>query len=110
MTNVDQAEGEAVAITLHSSAAADTEILMTEFIACYLAAAMAWHYDSDHQELKKDLKGIKGRRKRNVAEDNMLGFRSPMRGLPVSSIYAPSAILNLLLLIQIRLVSICGQD
>ena len=110
MTNVDQPEGEAIAITLHSRAATGTEILMTEFIACYLAADMAWHCDSDHQELKKASKGTKGKKKRNVTEDNMLGFRSPMRGLPVSSIYAPSAILYLLLLIQIRLVSIYGRD
>jgi hypothetical protein len=110
MTNVDQAEGEAVAITLHSRAATDTEILMTEFIACYLAAEVAWHYDGDHQELKKASKGTKGRQKRNVPEDNMLGFRSPMRGLPVSSTYALSAIPYLLLLIQIRLVSIHGRD
>ena len=110
MTNVDQAEGEAVAITLHSRAATDTEILMTEFIACYLAAEVAWHYDSDHQELKKASKGTKGRQERNVTEDNMLGFRSPMRGLPVSSTYALSAIPYLLLLIQIRVVSIHGQD
>ena len=33
-----------------------------------------------------------------------------MRGLPVGSTNAPSAILYLLLLIQIRLVSIHGQD
>jgi hypothetical protein len=38
MTNVDQPEGEAVAITLHSRVATDNEILMTEFIACHLAA------------------------------------------------------------------------
>ena len=64
MTNVDQAEGEkAVAITLHSLAATDTEILMTEFIACYLAADMAWHYDSDHQELKKHRKEQRGVRR-----------------------------------------------
>jgi hypothetical protein len=76
MTNVDQAEGEAVAtITLHSRTATDTEILMTEFIACYLAVDMAWHYDSDHQELKKASKGTKGRQKRNVTEDNMLGIQ-----------------------------------
>ena len=47
MTNVDQAE--AVTITVHSRAATDTEILMTEFIACYLTADIAWCYDSDHQ-------------------------------------------------------------
>jgi hypothetical protein len=87
MTNVDQAEVEAVAITLH------------------LAADVAWHYDSDHQELKKASKKQKGRQKRNVTEDNMLGFRSPMRGLPVSSIHGPSVIPYLLLPIQIRLVS-----
>jgi hypothetical protein len=83
---------------------------MTEFIACYLAADAAWHYDSNHQELKKASKGTKGRRKRNVTEHNKLGFRSPMRGLPVSSIYAPPAIPHLLLLIQIRLVSVYGRD
>ena len=48
MTNVDQAE--AVAITVHSRAATDTEILMTEFVACYLAADIAWCYDSNHLE------------------------------------------------------------
>jgi hypothetical protein len=40
MTNVDQAE--AVAITIHSRSATDTEILMTEFVACYLTADIAW--------------------------------------------------------------------
>jgi hypothetical protein len=94
----------------YTHAATDTEIFMTEFITCYLAADVAWHYDSDHQELKKAFKGTKGRQKGNVTEDNMLGFRSPMRGLPVRSIYAPPVIPHLLLLIQIRLVSIYGRD
>ena len=44
-----------------------------------------------------------------MTENNMLGFRSPMRGLPVSSTHAPSAISYLLLLIQFRLVSIYVQ-
>jgi hypothetical protein len=105
MTNVDQAE--AVAITIHSRAATDTEILMTEFIACYLTADIAWQYDSGHQ---KALAGTQGSLRRKVTEDNKLGFKSPMRGLPVSSIHAPSATPYLLLLIQIRLVSIHGQD
>jgi hypothetical protein len=116
MTNAGQAEAEALAITAHSRAAADTEILTTE----YLAADMAGHYDSDHEELKKASKGTQwgwlekwwgcGRRKSNVTEDNMLEFRSPMRRLPVSSTHAPSAISYLLLLIQIRLVSIHGLN
>ena len=58
MTNVDQAE--AVAITVHSRAATDTEILMTEFIACYLIADIAWCYDSDYQGLEKVAKGTQG--------------------------------------------------
>jgi hypothetical protein len=51
MTNADQTE--ALSVTVHSRAAIDTEILTTEFIACYLAADIAWHYDSNQQELKK---------------------------------------------------------
>ena len=116
-----QPEPEALTITTHSRAAADTEILTTEFVACYLTAAMAWHYDSDHQELKKASEGTQwgwprlgkwscGRRKSKVTEENMLELRSPMRGLPVSSTLAPSAISYLLLLIQIRLVSIHGLN
>jgi hypothetical protein len=86
-------------------------------MACYLAAKLAWHYDSDHQ--KQAGKGTQGRfgrlrrlgkQKGNVTVDNMLGFRSPMRGLPVSSTHAPSVIPYLLLLIQVRLVSIHGHD
>jgi hypothetical protein len=105
MTNVDRAE--AVAITIHSRAATDTEILITEFIACYLTADIAWQYDSNHQ---KALAGTKGNPRRKVTENNELGFKSPMRGLPVSSIHALSTIPYLLLLIQVRLVSIHGQD
>ena len=105
MTNVDQAE--AVAITVHSRGATDTEILMTEFLACYLTADIAWCYDSNHQ---KALTGTQESLKRKVTEDSKLGFKSPMRGLPVSSTHTPSAIPYLLLLIQIRLVSIHGQD
>jgi hypothetical protein len=99
MTNAGQAEAEALTITAHSRAATDTEILTTEFTACYLTADMAWNYDSDHQELKKASEGTqwgwlgkwmgRGRRKSNVTEDNMLEFRSPMRGLPVSSTHPP---------------------
>jgi hypothetical protein len=106
MTSVDQAE--AVTITVHSRAATDTEILTTEFIACYLAADIAWCYDSDYQGPKRLWK--RGKQPGNVTEDNMLGFRSPMRGLPVSSTRAPPATPYSLLLIQIRLVSIHGQD
>jgi hypothetical protein len=84
MTNVDQAE--AVAITLHSRAATDTEILMTEFLACYLAADIAWCYDSNHQ---KALTGTQESRRRKVTEDSELGFKSPMRGVPVSLTHAP---------------------
>jgi hypothetical protein len=109
MTNADQAETEALTITVHSHAATDTEILTTEFVACYLTADMAWHYDSDHQELKKASTGTQGSL-RQLTEANDLGFRSPIRGLPVSSTNAPSAILYLLLLIQTWLVSIHGQD
>jgi hypothetical protein len=96
MTNVDQAE--AVAITVHSRAATDTEILMTEFVACYLTADIAWCYDGNHQGLKKAAKGTqatserlgkRGKQTGNVTEDNVLRFRSPMRGLPVSSTHAP---------------------
>jgi hypothetical protein len=83
MTNVDQAE--AVAITVHSRAATDTEILMTEFVACYFAADIAWYYDSKHQ---KALTGTQESLRRKVTEDNQLGFKSPMRGLPVSLTYA----------------------
>jgi hypothetical protein len=104
MTNVDQAE--AVTIAIQSRAATATEILMTEFIACYLTADMAWQYGCDHQ---KALTGTQGSLRRKVTEDNKLGFKSPMRGLPVSSIHAPSATPYLLLLIQIQLVSIHGQ-
>ena len=110
MTNADQAKAEALTISVHSRAATDTEILTTEFIACYLTADMAWQYDSDHQELKKASTGTRRSLRPQLTEDNDLGFRSPMRGLPVSSTNAPSAILYLLLLIQIRLVSIHGQD
>jgi hypothetical protein len=130
MTHAGQAEAqpeaqpEALTITAHSRAATDTEILTTEFIACYLAADMAWHYDSDHQELKKALEGTQrgwprlemwscGKSKvteSKVTEENMLEFRSPMRGLPVSSTHAPSAISYLFPLIQIRLVSIHGLN
>jgi hypothetical protein len=106
MTSVDQAE--AVTITVHSSAATDTEILMTEFIACYLTADIAWCYDSDYQGPKRLWKP--GKQPENVTEDNMLGFRSPMRGLPVSSTRASWRTPYSLLLIQIRLVSIHGQD
>jgi hypothetical protein len=53
----------------------------------------------NHQELKKAPTGTQGSLGRKWIEYNMLGFRSPMRGLPVSSIYAPSAISYLLLLI-----------
>ena len=81
MTNVDQAE--AIAITIHSRAATDTEILMTEFVACYLTADIAWCYDSNHQ------KALTGTQERKVTEDNKLGFKSPMRGLPVSLTYIP---------------------
>jgi|ERR1700733_843621 hypothetical protein len=85
MTNVDQAE--AVAITIHSHAATDTEILMTEFVACYLTADIAWCHDRNHQ---KALTGAQESLRRKVTEDdNKLGFKSPMRGLPVSSIYTP---------------------
>jgi hypothetical protein len=99
MTNIDQAE--ALTVTVHSHAATDIEILDTEFIACYAAAKIAWNWDNDHQELNKAPEGIrgtwekwkrKGKQKKNITEDNMLGFRSPMRGLPVSSTHAPSAI------------------
>jgi len=69
--------------------ATDTEILMTEFVACYLAADIAWCYDSNHQ---KALTGTQESLRRKVTEDNKLGFKSPMRGLPI------------------RLVSIHGQD
>jgi hypothetical protein len=84
MTNVDQAE--AVAITVHSRAATDTEILMTEFVACYLAADIAWCYDSNHQTA---LTGTQKSLRRKVTEDNELGFKSPMRGVPVSLTHAP---------------------
>jgi hypothetical protein len=104
MTNVTQAEAEAIAITVHSRAAMDTEILIPEFIACYLAADIAWQYERNDQGLEKAAKGTRGRVER------LLGFKSPMRGLPVSSTHAPSATPYLLLLIQIRLVSIHGQD
>ena len=85
MTNVDQAE--AVAVTIHSRAATDTEILITEFVACYLTADIAWCHDSDYQ---KALTGAQESLKRKMTEDNELGFKSPMRGLPVSLIHAPS--------------------
>ena len=104
MTNVTQAEAEAIAITVHSRAAMDTEILIPEFIACYLAADIAWQYERNDQGLEKAAKGTRGRLER------LLGFKSPMQGLPVSSTHAPSATPYLLLLIQIRLVSIHGQD
>ena len=91
MTNTGQAETEALTITAHSRPATDTEILTTEFIACYLTANMAWHHDSDHQELKKASEGTQwewlgkwkgcGRWRSNVTEDIILEFRSPMRGL-----------------------------
>jgi hypothetical protein len=97
MTNADQAE--ALIVTVHSRAATDTEILNTEFVACYLAAKTALDYDSDHQELKKAPTGTQGSLRRKWTEYNMLGFRSPMRGLPVSSTYAPSATPYLLPLI-----------
>ena len=61
MTNVDQAE--AVAITIHSRAATDTEILMTEFTACYITAGIAWQYDSIYQ---KELTETQGGPKRKV--------------------------------------------
>jgi hypothetical protein len=80
MTSVDQAE--AVAITVHSRAATDTEILTTKFVACYLTADIAWCYDSDYQGPKRLWKPKK--QPGNVTEDNMLGFRSPMQRLPVS--------------------------
>ena len=104
MTNVTQAEAIAIAIAVHSRAAMDTEILIPEFIACYLAADIAWQYERNDQGLEKAAKGTRGRLER------LLGFKSPMRGLPVSSTHAPSATPYLLLLIQIRLVSIHGQD
>ena len=85
MTNVDQAE--AIAITIHSRAATDTEILMTEFIACYLTADIAWCYDSNHQ---KALTGTQESLRRKAAENNELGFKSPIRGLPVSLTYVSS--------------------
>jgi hypothetical protein len=97
MTNADQAE--ALTVTVHSHAATDTEILTTEFIACYLTADMAWNHDSDHQELKKTWTGTQRSLRRQLTEDNMLGFRSPMQGLPVGSTHAPSVIPCLLLLI-----------
>jgi hypothetical protein len=100
MTNVDHAE--AVAVTIHSRAATDTELLTTEFIACYLTADIAWQYNNRPQ---KALAGTQRNPARKVADDNKLGFKSLMRGLPVSSIYALSATPYLLLLIQIRLVS-----
>jgi hypothetical protein len=100
MTNVTQAEAEAIAITVHSRAAMDTEILIPEFLACYLAADIAWQYERNDQGLEKAAKGTRGRLER------LLGFKS----LPVSSTHAPSATPYLLLLIQIRLVSIHGQD
>ena len=53
--------------------------------------------------------GKRGKQTGNVTEDNMLGFRSPMRGLPVSSTHAPDDPI-LTSTIQIRLVSIHGQD
>jgi hypothetical protein len=71
---------------------------------------MVWHYDSDHQELKKASTGTQGSLRKQLTEENDLGFRSPMRGLPVSPTLAPSAIPYLLPLRQIRLVSIHGQD
>ena len=83
MTNIDQAE--AIAITVHSRGAMDTEILMTEFVACYLAADIAWAYDSNHQ---KALTGTQKSLKRKVTEDTELGFKSPMRGVPVSLTHA----------------------
>jgi hypothetical protein len=83
MTNVTQAEAEAIAITVHSRAAMDTEILIPEFIACYLAADIAWQYERNDQGLEKAAKGTRGRLER------LLGFKSPMRGLPVSSTHAP---------------------
>jgi hypothetical protein len=107
MTHAGQAEAqpEALTITVHSRAAIDTEILTSEFVVCYLAAQMAWHYDSDHQELKKASEGTRrrwprlgkwicGRRKSKVTEckvteESMLELRSPMRGLPVSSTHTP---------------------
>jgi hypothetical protein len=96
MTDVDQAE--AVAITIHSSPTKSTEILVTEFLSCYIAADMAWHYDIEHQEeLEKASKGKRGKQRKTETEDNMLGLGSPMRGLPVSSTHAPSATPYLLL-------------
>jgi hypothetical protein len=108
MTNADQAE--ALIVTVHSCATTGTEILSTEFVTCYLAAKTALEHDSVHQELNKVPTGTQGSLRRKWREYNMLGFRSPMRGLPVSSTYAPSAIPYLFLLIQIRLVSIHRQD
>src|SRR5271154_841976 len=84
MTNLDQAE--AIAITVHSRGAIDTEILMTEFVACYLAADIAWCYDSNHQ---KALTGTQKSLGRKVTENNELEFDSPMRGVPVSLTHAP---------------------
>ena len=52
-----QAQPEALTITVHSRAATDIEILTAEFVAYYLTANMAWHYGSDHQELKKASEG-----------------------------------------------------
>jgi hypothetical protein len=97
MTNADQAE--ALIVTVHSRAPTDTEILNTEFVACYLTAKTALDYDSVHQELKKAPTGTQGSLRRKWTKYNMLGFRSPMRGLPVSSTYAPSATPYLFLLI-----------
>jgi hypothetical protein len=85
MTNVDQAE--AVTVTIHSRAATDTEILTTEFVACYLTADTAWYYDSYHQ---KALTGTQESLRRKVTENNDLGFKSPMRGLPVSLTHVSS--------------------
>jgi hypothetical protein len=60
--------------------------LMTEFVACYLAADIAWCYDSNHQTA---LRGTQKSLRRKVTEDNELGFKSPMRGVPVSLTHAP---------------------
>src|SRR3954447_6154901 len=87
MTNADQPE--ALIITVHSRAATDNEILNTEFVACYLAAKTALDYDSVHQGLKNAPARTQGSLRRKWTEYNMLGFSSPMRGLPVSSMYTP---------------------
>jgi len=83
MTTEDPAA--ALAITVHSRTATDTEILTTEFVACYLVADIAWQSDGIQKEFEiaKAPTRTQQRLRIKVKEDIGYGSKSTLQRLPI---------------------------